>query len=132
MIGLEFFGGEKHLIKKQFDYSAEDLTVPPKMAEHIKVNGQDCDLRDPNFVKLFSAKIKDYREQFNNGTLKEYDGKSTEMWKGGRSELSADEIRLKLAEDYHLGKHSLSWKAQQIEANRIASIKSAELKAKGF
>ena len=122
MFSPDFFGGEK-AIKKQFDYSADDLTMPPKLAEHIKINGQDCDLRDPSFVKVFQIKLKDYREQLNNGTLKQYEGKSTEAWKGGRSELTNDEIRLKLAEDYHLGKHSLSWKAQQIEANRIASIK---------
>lgn len=131
MIGSEIFGGEKAIFKKQFDYSADDLTIPPKLAEHIKVNGQECDLRDSSIVKLFKMKILKYKEQLKTGELKEYDGKSTEPWQGGRSELSKDELRLKLAEDYHNGLHSLSWKAQKIEADRIFSIKMAGIKAKG-
>ena len=131
MIGFEFLDGGK-IIKKHFDYSAVDLTIPPKAAEHIQINGQECDLRDPSLVKLFSAKINDYYKQLHNGTLKTYDGKSTEMWQGGRSELLKDKIRLQLAEDGFRGKHNLDFKAQKIEADRIASIRAAQVKVEGI
>lgn len=114
------------------EYKGEDLTLPPKRYERLEVNGEEFDLRDPENVDDALEELREYRQELRNGELDEYDGKSTDLWKGGRSELLYDEIRAKLAEDFHEGKHTLTWDEQNIEAKRIIKIRAAQLKTQGI
>jgi len=108
---------------------AEDLTLPPKKYEKLDVNGQEYDLRKRNEVHEAQEATEDYREDLRYGELDEYEEKSTEPFGGGRSRLFYDELRTRMACDYHDGKHDLSWEQQDAECKRIIKIRIAEFKA---
>jgi hypothetical protein len=132
-VGLEILdpGGMLDTTDNNDTYQGEDLTIPPKRFEKLEVNGEIYDLRDPDNVQEAKETTHEYREQMQDNNLPEYEGRSTEIWGGGRSKLLYDELRAKLAEDFHKGKHSMTWDQQDIEAKRIIKIRAAQLKAQG-
>jgi len=114
------------------EYEGEDLTLPPLRFEKLEVNGEDFDLRDPTQAQQAFEKTIKCRQELRSGDLTEYEGKSLELWHGGRSRLFADELRSKLACDFHEGKHTLTWEQQAVEADRIQEIRAAKLRAQGL
>lgn len=114
------------------EYEGEDLTIPPRRYEKLETNGEEFDLRKPKEAEEANDTAKGYREQLKNDDLSTYEGKSTEVWGGGRSRLLYDEIRTKYAIDYHAGKHTMTWEQQHFEANRAIKIYAARIKAQGL
>jgi len=96
-----------------------DLTVPPYRYEKLEIDGHSFDLRNPSDVDDALNTIQDYQQQMKDGELLEYEGKSTELFGGGRSRINYDAIRVKIAVDYHKGLHSIDWQDQHFEAKRI-------------
>ena len=91
-------------------------------------NGEDFDLRNFEEVEEARNKLEDYRKELREGDLYEYEGRSTELWQGGRSRLLHDELMIKLARDYHFGKHNLTYEQMNEESLRIQSLRAARLK----
>lgn len=111
------------------EYEGEDLTLPPLRYEKLEINGEDFDLRNFEEVEEARNKLEDYRKELREGDLYEYEGRSTELWQGGRSRLLHDELMIKLARDYHFGKHNLTYEQMNEESLRIQSLRAARLKA---
>lgn len=109
----------------------EDLTLPPKRYEKLDINGHEYDLRKQDDIFRAMDRASDYRQDLREGDLDEYEGKSTEPWGGGRSRLLYDEIRIKMAIDYHQGKHDISWEQQDAEAKRIIKIRATQFRTQG-
>lgn len=105
-----------------------NIHYPPYRFEGLTVNGEKFDLRDPSSVQEGLNQVKEYRKLLNSNQLDTYDNKSTEMFGGGKSNLRYDEIRLQIAEDYHKGKHFLSFDEQHQEAKRIQEYEQVKWK----
>ena len=93
---------------------------------HLQVNGVDYDLTDADDAQAANDRVRQYREQLKADDLDQYDDKSTDWGQGGRSELLYDELRSKMAVDYHRGLHELSWDDQHHEAERIIGIRAQQ------
>ena len=91
----------------------------PHRFEGLTVDGIKFDMRDPSQVQEAKTLLQQYRIDLNNGNLLKYDGKSTEIFGGGKSNLRYDEIRVQIAEEYHQGKNSLSFEDQHLLAKDI-------------
>lgn len=109
----------------------QDLTLLPLRYEKLEVNGHEYDLRKADEVEDAQEALEDYRQQLREGELDEYEGKLTEPWGGGRSRLLYDEVRAKMAADFHDGKHSLTYEQQHQEAQRIIKIRATQFRAQG-
>jgi len=107
----------------------EDLTLPPKRYEKLEANGELYDLRKPQEAREALEATQDYREDLREGELEIYEDKPTEPFGGGRTRLFYDELRAKMAHDYHEGKHDLSWEQQHEEAQRIIKIRATQFRA---
>ena len=107
----------------------EDLTLPPLKSERLEAGDETYDLRKAEEAEQAQQDLRELRQQLRNGELDEYEGKSTEYGHGGRSRLLHDEVRAKLAVDYHDRKHTLSWDQQRAEADRIVQIRAAQWNA---
>ncbi len=107
----------------------EDLTLPPKRYERLEVNGEEYDLRKAEETEAAQEATENYRKDLRMGELDEYEDKPTEPFGGGRSRLFYDELRTKMANDYHEGKHDLSWDEQHEECQRIIKIRAAQFRA---
>jgi len=93
---------------------------------YLKVNDHEYDLNDPDDAQVASDQVRQYREQLKEHDLDTYEDKSTDWGQGGRSELLYDELRSKMAVDYHRGLHSLSWEDQHQEAERIVGLRAQQ------
>lgn len=93
---------------------------------NLSVNGQDYDLEDPDDAQAANDRVRQYREQLKEHDLSTYDDKPTKWGGGGRSELLYDELRSKLAVDFHRGLHDLSWTDQHKEAERIVGLRAQQ------
>lgn len=88
----------------------------------LSANGDLYDLRDSDQVNTLQESMKSYRNDLINGELKTYEGHSTEFGKGGRARLLYDTERSNLAEEYHEGRHNMSWSEQSQEAMKVVRI----------
>jgi hypothetical protein len=97
----------------------------------LEVQGTEYDLSSKESAEQALNTIRDFRAQLKNNQLDEYEEKSTEYGKGGRSRLMYDELRADLAVKYWNGEHQLDWEEQHEAANNIKAVKAAQMKAQG-
>jgi hypothetical protein len=98
----------------------------------LDVNGQAFDLTSKENAEQALSVIRDYRQQLKNNALDEYEERSTEFGKGGRSKLMYDELRADLAVRYWNGEHQLDWEEQHEAAENIRSIRAIQAKESGL
>jgi hypothetical protein len=103
-------------------YSGWDLTLPPYRYEALNINGTMFDLRIPTEIQKAKQLLTEYRADLRTGELDKYEGKSTELFSGGRSKLRYDELRIQIAEDGCKGKHSLEFEEQHQEVKRLQEL----------
>jgi len=113
------------------EYKGDDLSLPPQRYEKLEVNGETYDLRNAQEAHEAQKVMDEYRARVRKGEIFDYEGRSTKMWSGGRSRILYDEIRTDMAVDYHEGDYNVSWEQQHKEAEKIISIRAAQLKAQG-
>ena len=112
------------------EYDGDDLTLPPMRFEKLVINGEVFDLRRPHHALEALERTEDFRKALNDGELDEYEDKPTEIWGGGRSRLRYDQLRAKVACDFHNGEHTMTWEQQNDEVHRIQEILIAQMKAR--
>ena len=100
-------------------------------ASTLEANGRKFDLKDPAQAEKAQEYTEHQREALREGQLKTYEEHSTDFGEGGRTRLLYDELRAKMACDFHAGKHQMTWEEQSVEADRIRSIRAAELHKAG-
>lgn len=122
---------ESLLDTTNLDYDGDDISLPPLGFERLHINGESYDLRDPGEVDKALDRVHHFREQLQNGDLDEYEGRSTDYGNGGRARLFHDELRVKFAEDFHEGKHDLTWEQQELESQRLIQIRASQTRAQG-
>ena len=105
-----------------------EINYPPYRFEGLNINGERFDLRNPQDVERGLEQVKEYRKLLNSDQLDKYDDKNTKRFGGGRSNLRYDEIRLKMADDYHQGKHSMSFDQQHSETKRCQEYEELKWK----
>lgn len=91
----------------------------PYRFESLNIDGTKFDLRLSEDVEEGIKELNQIEKLVNEGDYLEYEGKSTETFGGGKNKLEYDKVRLKLAKDFHDGKHQLSFDQQHQEAKRI-------------
>jgi hypothetical protein len=100
----------------------EDEDQLPVNFAILTADGKVWDLREPNTVNDLVEHMSQLRQKMRDGTLDDYEGRSTDWGKGGRSRLLYDEVRGHLAQDYHEGKTGLTWEQQNQEAMKKVKI----------
>lgn len=100
-------------------------------ASTLEVENQRFDLDDPKEAEKALEETQKKREALKEGRLEEYEGRGTQMGEGGRTRLLYDELRAKMAVDYHAGKHDMTWEEQSREADRIRGIRAAQVRKQG-
>ena len=105
--------------------------VDPSVYTELEVNGEEYDLADPEEAKQAQEDTKRYREELKHGDLYEYEGRGTSWGDGGRKQLLYDEVRAKMAVDYHEGKHDMTWKEQHERAVETTEIVAKVRKKQG-
>jgi hypothetical protein len=97
----------------------------------LEVDGQRYDLDNPKEAQLALKRTQQKRAALNDGSLDEYEGRGMDMGEGGRTRLLYDELRAKMACDYHTGKHEMTWQEQSEKADEIRGIRAAQLRKQG-
>ena len=95
-------------------------------ASTLEVNNDTYNLKDPTQAQEALDNLKDYREALRRGELNEYEGKGTKYGDGGRTRLLYDELRAKIAVDFHNGHHDMDWEEQSTEADRIRKVRAIQ------
>jgi hypothetical protein len=94
----------------------------PSQPYMLHANGDIYDLRDPDQVNDLQEQIKSDRNDLQIGELPKYEGHSTDWGGGGRARLLYDQVRVDLAQEYHEGRHHMSWTEQYQEAMKVVRI----------
>jgi hypothetical protein len=88
----------------------------------LHANGDIYDLRDSDQVNDLQEQIKSDRNDLQIGELPKYEGHSTDWGGGGRARLLYDQVRVDLAQEYHEGRHHMSWTQQHQDAMKVVRI----------
>jgi hypothetical protein len=106
------------------DDQPEDEYGPslPTNPSKLHADGDLYDLKDPDQVIDLVEHLKDKRQDLNDSQLSKYEGRSTDWGGGGRSRLLYDQVRAKLAQEHHEGRHNMSWQDQHAEGMKVVKI----------
>jgi hypothetical protein len=104
---------------KKTDKVLDSDTVKKFPIKVIHMNGGEYDLSVKAQAEKAFELATELRQQLKAKKLMDYDGKSTEWGKGGRSALLYDEVRARMAVDFHNNQHTLTWDQQDAEAKKI-------------
>lgn len=96
----------------------------------LEADGDSYDLKDPEQAEKAFDELEGRREALRRGELDKYEGESTDWGQGGRTRLLYDELRAKLAIDYHEGRHDLNWEEQSTEADRIRKVRAVKTRGR--
>ena len=114
------------------DGDDDDDNIDPKIDEYgaaipaepfmLHANGDIFDLRDPDQLGDAMEQLKSDRNDLQLGQLTKYEGHSTDWGGGGRARLLYDQVRVDLAQEYHEGRHHMSWLNQHQDAMKVVRI----------
>ena len=119
ILGEDDDSGDGCDIEQETDEYGAAIPIRPHM---LHANGDIYDLRNSDEVNDLQEQVKADRNELREGTLKKYEGRSTDWGGGGRARLLYDQCRVDLAQEYHEGRHSMEWKDQHQEAMKIVRI----------
>lgn len=102
----------------------------PEDPSMLHADGELHDLKDPDQVIDLIEQLKARRADLNRGELPKYEGRSTDWGGGGRSRLLYDQVRADIAQDYHEGSHSITWKGQHQKAMTVVKIVAIKHRAR--
>lgn len=119
-------GGEETL-EDLDDVGADDQIVEYKILE---ADDLVYDLADENEARQCEEALQEKRQQLNERQLTQYEGKATQFGIGGRSALLYDQVRARLAVQYHEGRHDMSWEEQHEAAEKVVRIRAIQTRAR--
>ena len=96
----------------------------------LEAGGDTYNLKDPKQAQEAMDELEGRREALRRGELDEYENKGTEYGDGGRTRLLYDELRAKMAVDYHSNRHDMTWEEQSAEADRIRKMRATQIRGR--
>jgi len=102
----------------------------PTKPHILSSDGDIFDLRDYNSVNDLKEYLMSKRNELREGTLSKYENHSTDWGGGGRARLLYDQVRVDLAQEYHEGRHGMSFLDQHQEAMKVIRIVAIKNRAR--